>query len=416
MQLAAWAQDPCCHGDLTTETKPRGSRGGRRGLRERDCHLGKRGERKRERRERSREQEDKTKKKESASQSEEGVRVSMGYDLERFVGYVNEGLLCCVCRDVLERPLQAPCEHAYCSACISSWLLHHHTCPEDRLPLDTSTLKPLYRYMRNDLSRLQIRCVNSAQGCETVCSLDTLHTHEDECVFALIPCSNTGCPVQVERRGLEAHLTKCEFRSRACPNGCGHTLFSVDQSQHNCVAELRTELEMLRAEMLCTVEELRREMESRLDSQRRHMVQKESMLKCEVEELKGQLSRVMCDVRALLGAERLRRQELAEAELEKRELLEILRALQPTRRQETVEQQIESQQESKEPTWRGQPTRSLQRDGAMQASTQSLPSVQSLSVLVPPTSPQMEAGPRKASSRSLTLDCIKRKNREVTVI
>lgn len=38
--------------------------------------------------------------------------------------------------------------------------------------------------------------------------------------------------------------------------------------------------------MLCKVEELRREMESRLDSQRRHMVQKESQLKSEVEELK----------------------------------------------------------------------------------------------------------------------------------
>lgn len=358
---------------------------------------------------------------------EEGLSVSMGYDVERFVGYVNEGLLCCVCRDVLERPLQAPCEHAYCSSCISSWLLHHHTCPEDRLPLDISTLKPLYRYMRNDLSRLQIRCVNSSQGCDTVCSLDTLHTHEDECVFALIPCSNTGCPSQVERRGLEAHLSECEFTSRACPNGCGHTLFSVDQSQHNCVAELRTELELLRAEMLCKVEEVRREMESRLDSQRRHMVQKESMLKIEVEEVKGQLSRVMCDVRALLGAERLRRQELAEAELEKRELLEILRALQqPIRRQDPIEQPISSKQEVKqdvtEPTWRERatsPTMSqsnLQRDRVMQASTYSLPSVQSPSLLVPPTSPQLGEGTRKPGVRSLTLDCIKRKNREVTVI
>lgn len=41
-----------------------------------------------------------------------------------------------------------------------------------------------------------------------------------------------------------------------------------------------------RAEMMCKVEEVRREMESRLDSQRRHMVQKESQLKNEVEELK----------------------------------------------------------------------------------------------------------------------------------
>lgn len=48
------------------------------------------------------------------------------------------------------------------------------------------------RYMRNDLNRLQIRCVNAAQGCEVVCSLESLHAHEDECVFAFISCSNTG--------------------------------------------------------------------------------------------------------------------------------------------------------------------------------------------------------------------------------
>lgn len=52
--------------------------------------------------------------------------------------------------------------------------------------------------------------------------------------------------MQVERRSLEAHLSECNFRSRECPNGCGHTLLSSDQSQHNCVAELRTEVEMLR--------------------------------------------------------------------------------------------------------------------------------------------------------------------------
>lgn len=46
--------------------------------------------------------------------------------------------------------------------------------------------------MRNDLTRLQIRCVNAGQGCEVVCSLESLHTHEDECEFAFIACSNTG--------------------------------------------------------------------------------------------------------------------------------------------------------------------------------------------------------------------------------
>ncbi|XP_037532245.1 RING finger protein 151 [Nematolebias whitei] len=344
----------------------------------------------------------------------------MGYDLERFVGYVNEGLLCCVCRDVLERPLQAPCEHAYCSACISSWLLHHHSCPEDRLPLDVSSLKPLYRYMRNDLNRLQLRCVNAEQGCEVVCTLESLHTHEDECEFAFISCSNTSCPVQVERRGLEAHLSECHFRSRECPNGCGHALHSVDRLQHNCVAELRAEVEMMRAEMLCKVEEVRREMESRLDSQRRHMVQKESQLKNEVEELKAQLSRVMCDMRALLGAERLRRQELAEAELEKRELLELLRDLQPTRNQHPAEQPARDHLQGDRQTsgWEVHTERARlqQREASFHASCLSLHSAQPTCAQGLSPSPQLGDGIRKSSTRSLTLDRTTRKSREVTVI
>lgn len=54
------------------------------------------------------------------------------------------------------------------------------------------------RYMRNDLNRLQIRCVNAGQGCEVVCSLESLHTHEDECEFAFISCSNTGMKPYIE--------------------------------------------------------------------------------------------------------------------------------------------------------------------------------------------------------------------------
>lgn len=38
--------------------------------------------------------------------------------------------------------------------------------------------------------------------------------------------------------------------------------------------------------MICRVEEAKHEVESRLDSQRRHMVQKESILQNEIEELK----------------------------------------------------------------------------------------------------------------------------------
>ncbi|TRZ12828.1 hypothetical protein HGM15179_014284 [Zosterops borbonicus] len=170
----------------------------------------------------------------------------MGYDIERFVGYVNEGLLCSICRDVLEDPLQAPCEHAFCTACIHGWLVHHSNCPEDRQVIDVSLLRPLYRYMKNDLNRLQLHCRNREYGCEMVCSLESIDRHERECEYSQIPCSNAGCSVQVERRNLDGHLAVCEYRSRECPNGCGYTILSAEDTQHNCVAELRTELELLR--------------------------------------------------------------------------------------------------------------------------------------------------------------------------
>ncbi|XP_057690719.1 RING finger protein 151 isoform X2 [Corythoichthys intestinalis] len=180
----------------------------------------------------------------------------MGYDLERFVCYVNEGLLCGICHNVLLRPLQAPCEHAFCSACISNWLLDHNTCPEDRQPLDVDSLKPLYRYMRNDLNRLEIRCVNANRGCEVVCKLENLHTHEEDCDFVFVSSSNVGmktfsnyrCPTHVEKRSMEAHLSECKFCTRKCPSGC--ILRPSEQSRQNCVAELHTEIKMLRTLVL----------------------------------------------------------------------------------------------------------------------------------------------------------------------
>lgn len=136
--------------------------------------------------------------------------------------------------------------------------------------------------------------------------------------------------------------------------------------------------------------------------------------------LQGQLSRVMCDMRALLGAERLRRQELAETELEKRELLELLRDLQPTRSQHPVEQAARDQHQGDQqtPGWElyTGPTRHQQREASLHASSLSLHSSQAINASGPPPSPQLGEGARKGGTRSLTLDCIKRKSREVTVI
>lgn len=129
----------------------------------------------------------------------------------------------------------------------------------------------------------------------------------------------------------------------------------------------------------------------------------------------------MGDMRALLGAERLRRQELAEAELEKRELLELLKDLQPIRGQQLpLEQGPSDQNQGERRTYqweqRTEPTRQQQREASLFASSLSLQSAQVGNASGPPPSPHLGEGARKGGTRSLTLDCIKRKNREVTVI
>lgn len=265
--------------------------------------------------------------------------VTMGYDVERFVEAVNEGLLCCICRDVLEEPLQAPCEHAFCSACIRSWLVAECSCPEDRLPLTSAQLRPLFRYMRNDLSRLKIHCKNFRLGCHHIGNLEFAPAHEEECPLEEIVCIYN-CGTRLLRGEMSQHMEVCPSAERGqrtdskeCSNGCGLVIMTQDDREHNCIAELRTSIEILRSEMLCKLEDQRHEMELRLDMQRGHMVQKESALKGHIEELKAELARVSQKVKLLLDMELQRRQDLDRMQVERQEMLEVLNAIQQEQQQ-----------------------------------------------------------------------------------
>lgn len=68
--------------------------------------------------------------------------------------------------------------------------------------------------------------------------------------------------------------------------GCKRALWNLKYFFSPMLTRLKKEKYIFRSEMICRVEEAKHEMESRLDSQRRHMVQKESVLQNEIEELK----------------------------------------------------------------------------------------------------------------------------------
>ena len=92
---------------------------------------------------------------------------NMGLDVDRVIEQdaVHSHLKCSICMDVLENPLQAPCQHTFCKQCISQWLNRgNNTCPEDRQKLSLSELKPP-RVIQDLLTKLTIRCKNHKEGC-----------------------------------------------------------------------------------------------------------------------------------------------------------------------------------------------------------------------------------------------------------
>lgn len=95
--------------------------------------------------------------------------------------------------------------------------------------------------------------------------------------------------------------------------------------EHNCIQELRTSLEVMRTDIMCKYEDQKNEVELRLDMQRNHMIQKEAALQSQIDFLTLENSRLTQNVKFLMDTELARRQDVEKLELEKKELMELLR-------------------------------------------------------------------------------------------
>ncbi|TDG42895.1 hypothetical protein AWZ03_010677 [Drosophila navojoa] len=143
----------------------------------------------------------------------------MGYDLALIVGHVDEELLCPICADVLEEPMQSSsCEHAFCRFCIEKWMQEKQICPVDRSDLLPIHLVPVSRLMRNMLARLKIKCCFADNGCTALMPLEEYRAH-------VANCQNNPKVVVV------------------CNKGCGMRVPKDELSRHNCVFELRQQLQ-----------------------------------------------------------------------------------------------------------------------------------------------------------------------------
>jgi len=100
----------------------------------------------------------------------------MGWNIDRFIAKesIVDEFICAICTDVVENPVQTPCQHLFCNECIRRWINEgHRTCPEDRQALTANVLKTPNRLTNQFLNKLIVRCKNFTDGCRL------MSTYED---------------------------------------------------------------------------------------------------------------------------------------------------------------------------------------------------------------------------------------------
>ena len=127
----------------------------------------------------------------------------MGWDINRFPDRhsIIDSLICTVCTDVVEDPVQTPCEHCFCRTCIARWLQEgNSSCPVDREGLTLDSLKPLNRMTMQVLNKLNVYCKNYAEGCVLMTSFEN--------ISKLVEHESKGCiTIEKEKKELAKPIT-----------------------------------------------------------------------------------------------------------------------------------------------------------------------------------------------------------------
>ena len=117
------------------------------------------------------------------------IRVKMGWDRRRFIDHDSmvDAIICFICTNVVEDPVQTPCEHIFCNECITKWMEEGRvSCPVDECRLSLNELKPPHRLTMQLLNNLVVRCKHFSKGCRLLSKLEFMPQ--------LIEHEEKGCP------------------------------------------------------------------------------------------------------------------------------------------------------------------------------------------------------------------------------
>lgn len=134
----------------------------------------------------------------------------------RFVDKIRKRHQCPLCHLPMKDPVQiTACRHCFCDTCLQSFLRQGvFNCPVDNLSLDYAKIYPAHD-IETDILSLTTHCSNYTIGCKWTGKL----------------------------QNLQAHLSKCHFSERDCPNKCGirvRTSKLADHLEFDCVKRIVT--------------------------------------------------------------------------------------------------------------------------------------------------------------------------------
>ena len=147
------------------------------------------------------------------------------------------------------------CGKVFCKTCINDDRIS--SCPNCREPSPR-----MFRDLRSsrDIKRLRVICKNEEKGCDWSGALEGYETHEEECVFQEVECSNRPwCTQMVQRQDLIEHLaTMCPRRREEC-QVCHNTIAYAEMPEHRFSCP---KVEMICTNFGCSVRMLREQLDA----------------------------------------------------------------------------------------------------------------------------------------------------------
>ncbi|KAM3918176.1 TNF receptor-associated factor 6 [Leptodactylus fuscus] len=143
-----------------------------------------------------------------------GIEETQGYDVE-FDPPLESKYECPICLMALREPLQTPCGHRFCKACILKSIRDAGPkCPVDNDLLLENQLFP-DNFAKREILSLTVKC--PSQDCVTKMELRNLEHHLTVCEFASVDCGL--CQQQFQKKQLQRHMeAECPRRLVSCEN------------------------------------------------------------------------------------------------------------------------------------------------------------------------------------------------------